>query len=247
MRCKFCNRELNKANALAIHEKYCKLNPHKQDPLQCRYCGKECRNDNSLRNHERFCKLNPNQEESGLMKYNKERESTWNKGLTEQTDERVAKYCRTRRAHLLDGSVKIVGHPHTEETKQKLRESALRNKLGGFHFRRGINYGDVKLDSSYEVAVAKSLDENGVKWERCERFKYHDMNNRLHYYTPDFYLPDYNVYLDPKNDFLINNINPNLGFSDKEKIEWVVNQNNVKVLILDKDHLTWDNILKLLL
>lgn len=44
------------------------------------------------------------------------------------------------------------------------------------------------------------------------------MKGIKHTYTPDFYLPEYNVYLDPKNDYLINNINPGLGFKDVDKI-----------------------------
>ena len=66
-------------------------------------------------------------------------------------------------------------------------------------------------------------------------------------YTPDFYLSEYDIYLDPKNDFLINNINPSLGFFDKEKIQWVSEQNDISVIILDKDQLNWDDIQKMLL
>ena len=113
-----------------------------------------------------------------------------------------------------------VGHPHTPESKQKLREHALRNGLGGFHMRRGIYYNGIKLDSSYEVLLAEDFDKNNVRWIRPTRFLYR-INDVDHYYTPDFYLPDYDVYLDPKNDFLIENINPSLGYSDVEKIHLV--------------------------
>lgn len=74
---------------------------------------------------------------------------------------------------------------------------------------------------------------------RPKALKYIDACNKIHNYIPDFYLPEYNVYLDPKNDFLINNVNPNLGFSDVDKINWVMQQNNVKVIILNKEQLTW--------
>jgi hypothetical protein len=66
--------------------------------------------------------------------------------------------------------------------------------------------------------------------------------NYFHYYTPDFYLPEYDVYLDPKNDFLINNNNPSLGYKDTDKIKWVELYNNIKIIILDKNHLVWDKI-----
>lgn len=68
------------------------------------------------------------------------------------------------------------------------------------------------------------------------------IDGKLHYYTPDFYLPDYNLYLDPKNDFLINNINPKLGYADSYKIEQVMLQNNIRIIILNKEQLSWDYI-----
>lgn len=52
-------------------------------------------------------------------------------------------------------------------------------------------------------------------------------------------ISEYDVYLDPKNDFLINNINPRLGFKDVDKISWVSEQNNVTIIILNKHELTW--------
>ena len=111
--------------------------------------------------------------------------------------------------------------------------------------RKGIYYNSIKLDSSYEVTLAENLDHHGIRWERCSRFPYH-MNDNLHYYTPDFYLPDHNVYLDPKNDFLIQNINPSLGYSDTDKIQQVMKENKIRIIILDKEHLCWEEVKKLL-
>lgn len=211
--------------------------------MKCKFCGKECKNENSLRNHERLCKLNPNKSFTCFSTANPSKiNKPWNKGLTKETDIRVAEHARLRSISMKGK----VGHPQSIETKEKARQNALKNGLGGFHFRRGLNYKNIKLDSSYEVKVASSLDENNVKWIRPERIRYYDLNNKLHYYTPDFYLPDYDIYLDPKNDFLIENINPNLGYCDKDKIKWVMEQNNIKILILDKNHLTWLSILDLL-
>lgn len=67
------------------------------DGLICQFCGKECKNRNSLCNHERLCKLNPNRQLTKYEKYgpiqnfNADGKVTWNKGLTKDTDERVAK------------------------------------------------------------------------------------------------------------------------------------------------------------
>ena len=129
----------------------------------------------------------------------------------------------------------------SEETRHKLSVASTGRCSGGFHHNH-IEYNGINLDSSYELIVAKSLDENNIAWIRPKPLKYVDAYNKEHNYIPDFYLPEYNVYLDPKNDFLINNVNPNLGFSDVDKIKWVMQQNNAKVIILNKEQLTWSVI-----
>ena len=210
----------------------------------CRYCGKECKNKNSLVNHERYCKLNPNRVISNIEKANKNNtKPVWNKGLTASTDNRVKeRILRQKENYKRNPSRYRYGHPQSEASKEKIRQSALKNGLGGFHMRRGIYYNGVKLDSSYEVTVAESLDKNNIKWKRCTRFQYCLEDGSIHHYTPDFYLPEFDVYLDPKNDFLIENINPGLGMNDVEKINIASSQNNIRVIVLDKDHLTWEKI-----
>ena len=131
----------------------------------------------------------------------------------------------------------------SNSTRQKLRESAIRRDFGGFNFRnKGIYYNGQKLDSSYEVQVAKSLDANNIEWVRPKSVYYIDNTGKRRRYMPDFYLPVYDVYLDPKNDYLIHHVNKSLGFSDVDKINWVMQQNNIKVIILNKSQLDWSII-----
>lgn len=144
--------------------------------------------------------------------------------------------------HIEDGTVTPTHHKHTEEEKKHLSECAKKNNLGGWHTSRTIEYKGIKLDSQYEYEVAKELDENQVNWERPTYFLWEDSNGLKHRYYPDFYLPDYNVYLDPKNDYLINNKSKRFGITDVEKIKLVENQNKIRIIILDKENLTWDSI-----
>lgn len=215
----------------------------------CNFCGKKCKNKNSKVNHERFCKLNPHRRISAIEVRNNDKSiAVWNKGITAQDDSRVrARVEVQKQNYRRNPSGYHYGHSQSEETRRKLRAHALRNGLGGFHMRRGHLYNGLKLDSSYEVLVATELDANNIRWERCKRFKYQWEDGSIHFYTPDFYLPDYDVYLDPKNDYLIENVNPGTGIKDSIKIELVQSQNNIKVLILDKNHLRWDAIKELLL
>ena len=89
------------------------------------------------------------------------------------------------------------------------------------------------------MQVAKDLDFNNIVWERPSFLKYKDSKGNYRKYFPDFYLLDYNVYLDPKNDYLIKR--------DIEKIRRVCLYNNVKVFILNEDQLCWKKIRTIIL
>lgn len=163
----------------------------------------------------------------------------WNKGLTKDSDIRVNSYSK----HLSEIKKGKVFYYHTVESKANLSVWAKKNNLGGHTSKRAIRYktkegNEIYLQSSYEENVAKSLDDNGIKWIRPEPVNWIDGNNKEHRYYGDFYLPEYNVYLDPKNDFLIK--------KDEIKIKKVSEQNNITVLVLNKKQLCWDVIKTLL-
>lgn len=160
----------------------------------------------------------------------------WSKGLTKETDSRVAQNGEKISAALKGKP----GHSPTVEVRKILSDAAKRNGLGGVRQSKRIPYNGKILGSSYELKLAMSLDENLIAWDTCSRLPYKDPTGKSRTYTPDFYLPDYDVYLDPKNDFLLNNINPALGFSDKEKIYLVEQQNKIRVIILNKNELSWE-------
>lgn len=212
----------------------------------CKFCGKPCKNLNSLRNHERLCKKNPNRQESSWIKFNHER-GAWNKGLTKETDKRVKKCTETfsKRYGGTEEGKRIFSHPQSEEHKQKMRKIAFERHWGGWHTAKTYNYKDIKLDSSYEVTFAQDLDNNNIKWSRPNPLKWKDNNGNEHMYYPDFYIEDFNVYVDTKNDYLINNINPKFGITDCEKINLVMEQNSdIKIIILDKNQLSFNSLLK---
>ena len=157
--------------------------------------------------------------------------TSWNKGYTKETNERVLQGATAAKNNYLSGR----RSPKGATALSKLERSILAKKqgFGGYRENAGRSkkfyYKDsfgntVCLQSTYELKCAEILDKLGIRWVRPKHLKYDNKK-----YFPDFYLVDYNIFLDPKNDFLAK--------KDQEKIEKVCEQNNVIVLILTKDEL----------
>ena len=58
---------------------------------------------------------------------------------------------------------------------------------------------EVLLESSWEVTIAKLLIEKKIEWIRPKFIKWIDATGITRRYFPDFYLPKFDMYLDPKN------------------------------------------------
>jgi len=62
----------------------------------------------------------------------------------------------------------------------------------------------VRFDSSWEYKIACYLDEKNIVWIRPKTgIRWIDSYDKERFYYPDFYLPDYDIYLDPKNEQVI--------------------------------------------
>lgn len=176
---------------------------------KCQYCGKEC-GIYGLKNHEKYCEQNTNRVKYPIEKHLKDSKchTAWNKGLTAETDERIKngiitlkKYYETH-----DGSWK--GRKHTDEEKNKISKSireAIKNNPESYSSSnvngrvKRINYNEnITLDSSWEFIVAKYLDTNNIKWERPQTGIQYFWENGYHTYFPDFYLPEYNIFIEVK-------------------------------------------------
>lgn len=80
---------------------------------------------------------------------------------------------------------------------------------------------EVMLESSWEVKVAEKLDYKNIKWIRPDPINWIDQEHKQRLYYPDFYLNDYNIYLDPKNPYCMDR--------DKIKIDYFKNKINLIV------------------
>jgi hypothetical protein len=125
-------------------------------------------------------------------------------------------------------------HFRSEWAKKQSFLNQNRNKPWGWY--ESIYGGRVHLDSSWEYLVAKSLDENKINWIRpTEGFIWYDSKNKNHKYYPDFYLIDYDVFLDPKNKIRREH--------DAYKLNYIYNNYDIKLYILENtSQLNWGYI-----
>ena len=154
-------------------------------------------------------------------------------GVSERTIQRLNLVTRNKS---LAG--KIANRNFSAEGLAKLSESAKARSLGGYrpHPNKGQRYNDMWFDSKWEVKVAQSLDEHGIKWTRpIKGFVWTDSGRK---YYPDFYLIDFDVFLDPKNSYL--------QTKDLEKITQAQQRNDIKVIMLSESQLSWEVIQTLL-
>lgn len=155
-------------------------------------------------NHVRWCKNNPQ-----YIEYRESYLDSLKKARENKTAESYKKHGESIRKRWKEGIYDHVDHrsflgrKHTEESKNKIRIKALKSS----HRRlvrsiRSYTCKDgtiISLDSAWEEALAIRLDELSITWTRPSPLKWVDKEGITHNYFPDFFLPDYNIFLDPKN------------------------------------------------
>lgn len=209
--CPKCSREVNVPN-FNKHVSCCKGNTEKKTKWICEYCGKEFNNVHGYSGHKQRSHIQRNkQSEYGA------------KGTT-------------KRIKL--GSIGVGLYTHSDATKDKLSIIACERLAKHSKYTKNVEYRPgVILESSYEVRLAEILDSLNVSWEKVRRGYIWNDNGKIRRYIPDFYLPKQNIFLDPKNDYLIK--------KDKRKIESAMELNNIKVIVLADDMIN-EEFIKLL-
>lgn len=190
------NNKINKSNEL-------------RDDLFCIYCGKQCKNLNSLKNHERLCKENPDRQilVSNFIKWNEYRAGKHLQKMSNQyikakeTGDIYLVSDETRKKLSDAAKERVYTKEHREKLSKKMKEVAKDNPNYSFaknkYFKKEIING-FRMDSSWESIFANYLNKNNIKWIKNKKsFKY-IFENEEHSYYPDFYLEDFNLYVEIK-------------------------------------------------
>ena len=114
----------------------------------------------------------------------------WNKGLTKETNESLARISRKLKEKYKNGEIipALKGKHISEETKEKIRLS----KCGGYKKGCGKGkkgwYKGYWCDSSWELAFVIYNLEHGIKFERNKQGFEYVFENKTYKYYPDFIL-----------------------------------------------------------
>ena len=153
-----------------------------------------------MANHSRWCEYNPKRSDY-IHNMKKARASITEHSRKKQREGIKIAHAEGKYDHL--NYANFLGKKHTDESKKKISEGALKSKHR--RLRKGtVEYKGILLDSSWELALAKRLDDLNIKWIRPEPIEWKDADGVIHNYFADFYLIDYDLYLDPKNPHAIN-------------------------------------------
>lgn len=97
---------------------------------------------------------------------------------------------------------------HTDEFKVKQRNRIIARYEAGWMPKAGrckkYKYvspiaGEVYLDGTWELAVAKWLDKKEYNWKRnTTRFRYTNLKGVISHYTPDFWVDELSSYVEVK-------------------------------------------------
>jgi hypothetical protein len=170
-----------------------------------------CKNENSLRNHERLCKSNPNRQNivSNFIAYNKKRKELSIPGSNQfikakQNGMEIPTVSDETRKKL---SIASKGRRYSDEHKKKhsirMKKAVLENpdsySAKNVSGRAPIiEYNGFYLKGSWELMVAKYLDKLDIKWiNKIDGIPY-EWNGSNHLYFPDFYLTEYDTYIEVK-------------------------------------------------
>jgi len=217
--CDKCNEAISNCN-YKRHYESCDGTPKPKsvNKGECKYCHVKFELDDKpkgwMANHSRWCYKNPRAVEDKLKISLTNSESLKNgraKALSKESRMKATEKIKQHHANGVYDSVyeynrlnpTMLGKKHSEESKLKMSEKfrtlthrRLQKKCVDYRKKDG---SIVKLDSSWEVVLAERLDNLNIDWIRPEPIKWYDLENKHHNYFADFYLPKYDVYLDPKN------------------------------------------------
>jgi hypothetical protein len=175
--------------------------------LVCKFCNKICKNLNSQRNHERLCKENPNRQ------IQKPKSEVWKKAMKNKKG--ANQYTKAL-------NLKLPKPQISDETRKKLSESSKkqiwsedRRKIHSDIMKKVVEknpdsysssnrgrtkqiiFDGIKFQGKWELEFYQYCKKNNIQIERSNEWFEYEWNGTRKYF-PDFYLKQYELYVEVK-------------------------------------------------
>lgn len=201
--CPLCSRQIANNNYnkhIAAHDtppRYYASVDH--DGLNCKYCGKLCKHKNSLAQHEIRCSRNPAKLETpgNLLSH-----PAWNKGLTKETDERVAKNAtsvsNTLQQKVADGWKPFFATDDfwTEEMRAQRSEEKIQLFKEHPELHPNRRLASNKVMTYPEQVAAEWLTSHNINYIYQYKTAFNDKSRYV-----DFYLEEFNLYIEIDGEY----------------------------------------------
>lgn len=203
-KCEKCNKEFKTESGFNQHtDKACLKQIYKDREKKCEKCGHNIQT--RLNEHIKRCDGNGPRR----LKERRDGGQKWALGKTyielhgiEKTKEIKLKLKENYKKPVIEDDIELI-------RREKIRNNINERYKNGWESTAGrckkLDYfsktaGNIKVDGSWELKVAIYLDSLDVKWIRNKkRFEYfNSKKNRTSTYCPDFYIEDWNCYIEVK-------------------------------------------------
>lgn len=186
-------------------------------------------------NHERLCKYNPTRQYTPFHDLQFQKNKCGNGGENQYTKAIRLGLSKPTVSQETRKKISITNKNRSSEWNKengKKIAATINKKIssGEWHVslakKLHYNYNGVDLHGTWELKYAKFLDSKNISWIRNKKSFTYIFENQLKKYTPDFYLPNTNEYIEIKGYETI---------KDKEK--WKQFPTTEKLVVLKKKDL----------
>lgn len=168
-------------------------------------CGHNMRGLRRLDSQKRLLENNPMKNHEIASKQAKLRRATQEKIFQEQPERAIAKAAKNSKASKQMWANRT--KEEREEIGNKIQDSLLKvdwQRANRSRLCYTFEYAGIVFDSGYAVQFAKFCDKYEIKWcYEQVKVQIRDAAHKFRSFTPDFFLPDYGIYVEIKNDYAL--------------------------------------------
>lgn len=196
------------ADQNAVHCQNCNVRVYHRDKKK--FCSKRCSGAFNTA-HRKLSEATKNKIRQGLANHRSkstQQSSEWGDGFSKHYPSTAIRSCATCSKYF------ALVRPHSgrktcSDKCRTIMAAQNRENENQWGRRKIIPYwcratdAMVNLQSTWEVRIAQWLDDNAILWTRPPAVIWQDSKGKYRRYYPDFYIEPINLYLDPKNPWVM--------------------------------------------